>query len=246
MSSHCQQKIHHECDNNPLTGASSWTDINNNKNHYWHGGHESSHTGCACSRDNSCNSTINGNFKCACDTFAMNAIDVGILTGIKKLPVMKLHYGGSINSWSKITYQLDALICSGKSGYYPSEAAKVKYESLQNKDNLLHKKVHNLENNLARAVNETQKIKLTTEEKIQNLTESTKESIETMQLEQRTLFNETVETLESQIGNVKPKRAGFRWTGMQSRSGDPSKFRFVYFCKHIMNFKLLGKRRISI
>ena len=208
-----------------MTGASSWTDINNNKNHYWHGGHESSHTGCACSDSNSCNSTINGNFKCACDTFAMNAVDVGVLTGIKKLPVMKLHYGGSINSWSKITYQLDAMICSGKSGYYPSEAAKVKYESLQSMDLVLHQQVLNMQDDLEKALNETQKIKLATEEKIQNLTATTQQSIATMQYEQSALFNETVGSLESQIGNIKPKRAGFRWTGMQSRSGNPSKSR---------------------
>lgn len=224
MSSHCQQKIHHQCDNNPLTGASSWTDINNNKNHYWNGGHESSHTGCACSHSNSCNSTINGNFKCACDTFAMNAVDVGVLTGIKKLPVMKLHYGGSINSWSKITYQLDAMICSGKSGYYPSEAAKVKYENLQDMDTRLDTKVLHMQDDLAKALNETQKIKLATEKKIQNLTAMTQQSIATLQYEQNALFNQTVESLESQIGNIRPKRAGFRWTGMQSRNGNPSKY----------------------
>ena len=309
MSSNCQQRIYHKCDLNPLSGVSSWTDINNNKNRYWHGNESFSQTGCNCSLDGSCNSTIPGNFQCNCDTYAVNAIDIGILTSTIKLPVTKLHYGGSMNSWSKITYQLGALICSGKSSYYPSEAARVKYQTLHQKDNDLEKKLIKIQTLLNVSINETEAIKMGIEEKmnkwknetqvmldhslnktkeiqmkiddkiidlknetrllinvslnktkdiqmtidermtdLKNKTQSllnhslneTKEvqieieesldnfkikaqnNITIMQTEQGLLLNKTVESLESFMGFLKPKRAAFRWTGMNSRNGNPS------------------------
>ena len=173
MSSDCQQKIHHKCDLNPLTGASAWTDINNHKNRYWHGNESFSQTGCTCSLDNSCTSMIPGNFQCHCDTYAVNAIDIGILTSTTKLPVTKLHYGGSINSWSKITYQVDALICSGKSSFYPSEKDSARYKKLKLKDTELEDKINELQTLLNVSLNETKAIKMEIDEKIYNLMNET-------------------------------------------------------------------------
>ena len=229
LSSHCQQRIHHKCDNNPLTGASSWTDINNNKNRYWHGDQSSSQTGCTCSLDNSCNSTLPGNFKCNCDTYSMNSVDAGVLTSTSKLPVIKLNYGGSVNLLSKIHYKLDALICSGKSSHYPSEEAKVKYQTILRKNNELEQKLTGTQVLLESALNETQNFKLGINEKIQELTDRTHDEIATMQRETYILhnktvdsLNETVESLDTNIRAMEPKRAGFRWTGMQERTGNPS------------------------
>ena len=309
MSSHCQQRIYHKCDLNPLTGASSWTDINNDRNRYWHGNESFSQNGCTCSLDDSCYSTIPGNFQCNCDTYAVNAIDIGILESTTKLPVTKLHYGGSINSWSKITYQLDSLICFGKSSYYPSEEARVKYQKLHQKDDELEKKLNEIQLLVNAAFNETEVIKMGIDEKINNLKNETQfllnlslnqtkeveksineklynyknqtevlldlslnetleirkmieermvdlknetqvllnlslnetkgvqteisESIDnfkikaqnnitTMQTEQGLLLNKTVESLDSFMDFLKPNGAGFRWTGMNSRSGNPS------------------------
>lgn len=229
LSSNCKQKIYHNCDNNPLTGASSWTDINNQKNHYWHGDHSSSHTGCTCSLDNSCNSTLPGNFKCNCDTYAMNSIDDGILTSTSKLPVIKLNYGGSVNLLSKITYNLDALICSGKASHYPSEADVVKYEKLIRKNNQLEKKIAGIQLLLDGALKKTKNFELVIDKRIKKLTDKTEMSIATLQSKQNTLhnetvssFNETITSFESQIETIKPKIAGFRWTGMKSRTGNPS------------------------
>ena len=173
LSSHCQQRIYHRCDLNPLTGASSWTDINNNKNRYWHGNESFSQSGCTCSLDDSCNSTLPGNFQCHCDTYAVNTIDIGILTSTTKLPVTKLHYGGSMNSWSKITYQLGALICSGKASYYPSEQEKAKYQKLQQKDNELELKLKEIQMLVNMSLNETKAVKMRIDEKINNLKNET-------------------------------------------------------------------------
>lgn len=329
MSSQCQQRIYHRCDLNPLTGVSSWTDINNNKNHYWHGNESFSQSGCSCSLDDSCNSTIPRNFECNCDTYAVSAIDIGILSSTTKLPVTKLHYGGSINSWSKITYQLDALICSGKSSYYPSEQEKAKYQKLKQKNDELEKKLNELKTLVNLSVNETKAVKMGIDKKINNLKNETQflldlsfnetkeiqmeidermsdlknetqvllnhslneyqevtekrmidlknetqvllnhslnetkevqmeinESIDSfkikaqknitiMQTEQGLLLNKTVESLDSFMGFLKPKNAAFRWSGMNSRTGNPSELKFI-FNALIMNFKLFGKRRISI
>lgn len=251
LSSHCQQKIQHNCNNNPLTGASSWKDINNNKNSYWYGNHASSQTGCTCSLDNSCNSSLPGNFKCNCDTYAMNSVDVGVLTSTSKLPVIELYYGGSVNSLSKIIYKLEALVCSGKSSYYPSEAAKVQYETLLQKSNQLEQKLGESQELLKNALNDTQNFKLAIDDKIENLINQTEISIATIQTEQYTLhnktldsLNETIESLESHIETIKPKLAAFRWTGMQSRTGNPSELMFFILKKTLINLSRLAKQTV--
>ena len=40
-----------------------------------------------------------------------------------KLPIMKLHYGGSISPISSINIHLGPMKCTGKKAYYPSELA---------------------------------------------------------------------------------------------------------------------------
>lgn len=48
-----------------------------------------------------------------------------------KLPVMKLHYGGSISPISSIRYKLDGMVCSGKRSFYPSELATAERDNLK-------------------------------------------------------------------------------------------------------------------
>ena len=152
----------------------------------------------------------------------MNAIDIGILTSTSKLPVTKLHYGGSVNSWSKITYKLDALICSGKSSYYPSEAAKVKYQKLQQKNEQLEEKLAEVQEILNGSLIETKDIKTKMNERLNDLKTETQNNFDTIKSEQNLRLNQTVLDLESSISKIKPKRAAFRWTGMKSRNGNPS------------------------
>ena len=156
MSTNCQQKIKHSCNNNPLTGFSSWSDINNVRNHYWHGDKKADAVGCACMLDNSCG--YNQNHQCNCDTFKMNESDVGILSSKTKLPVMELYYGGSISDNSKIIYQLGPLICSGKSGNYPSEETKTALTELFNKDISFAAKLNDLQEEFFTFRNESQDI----------------------------------------------------------------------------------------
>ena len=112
---------------NALTPFSSWTDINGQKNRYWDGNHTSATEGCECFSEKTCDSGFSAArnivYKCNCDTYLSNAIDHGVLNSTVKLPVMKLHYGGSITPFSSISYRLGPLVCSGKKTFYPSEFA---------------------------------------------------------------------------------------------------------------------------
>ena len=156
LSTHCQQGISHNCNNNPLTGFSSWTDINNVRNQYWHGHHEPNTVGCSCLLDDSCG--INSNQKCNCDTYKMNASDSGFLSSKSKLPVMQLHYGGSVSKISRIIYQLEPMICTGKSGVYPSEATKSALEKLVNADISIASRLDELQDEFSTFRNESQEM----------------------------------------------------------------------------------------
>lgn len=88
----------------------------------------------------------------------MNASDAGFLTSKTKLPVMQLHYGGSVSKISRIIYQLDPLICTGKAGNYPSEATKAALTQLVNEDNVLASKLNDLQDEFLTFRNESQEI----------------------------------------------------------------------------------------
>ena len=128
-----------------MTPFSSWTDVNGSKNRYWHGNQNHTNEGCKCSTENSCltdfSAARNINYKCHCDSYLPNAHDDGLLISTKKLPVMKLHYGGSITPYSSINFKLNPMICSGKKDFYPSESAikernQLKQEILSMKNEL--------------------------------------------------------------------------------------------------------------
>ena len=226
LSAYCEQGIHHNCNSNPLTGVSSWTDINNKKNHYWHGDHSASHTGCSCALNNRCDPGFirnNANYKCFCDSYSMNAVDDGLLTSAAKLPVMKLHYGGSLNRMSRIIYRLDPLICYGKSTHYPSEEAEVKFKNLAEKNSLLEQKMTSIEEKLNLFSNETNEALVSTDGLIQDLSSETENKMTLLKSEQENLFNQTVESLTSQI-SLSGRKVAFRWSGMNARNGDPSKY----------------------
>ena len=71
---------------------------------------------------NSCDSVFNDDNVCNCDD-RENNVDVGILTSRDQLPVTQLAYGASNHRYSWIHYTLGDLVCFGKRGLYPSEAA---------------------------------------------------------------------------------------------------------------------------
>jgi len=160
LSTHCTQGISHICDHNPLTGVSSWSDIDNETNYYWFGDQKSKAVGCSCSLDGSCDYgySINSTHKCNCDTHKMNATDAGVLSSTKKLPVMQLHYGGSVSKISRIIYQLDPLICWGKSKSYPSEATEHALNKLFNETTLIASKLNDLEDQFLASRNQSQEI----------------------------------------------------------------------------------------
>ena len=152
QSTDCKQEIHHICNVNALTPFSSWTDVNGQKNRYWNGNHTSNTEGCECFNGKSCHSGFlaarNIDYKCKCDTYLPDAEDHGILRSTLKLPVMMLHYGGSITPYSSINYKLGPLICAGKKTFYPSEL------SLQERTEL-KQKIAFIESTLTEMKNET-------------------------------------------------------------------------------------------
>ena len=52
-----------------------------------------------------------------------------------KLPIMKLHYGGSISPISSINIHLGPMECTGKKSFYPSELASAERRLLKNNAN---------------------------------------------------------------------------------------------------------------
>ena len=90
ISTNCEQKIKHICKNHRLTGISSWTGRNGIKNHYWHGDHNSSATGCQCRESQNCNLSY-GFFvnQCNCDNDVdSNAVDIGVLSSLSKETIL--------------------------------------------------------------------------------------------------------------------------------------------------------------
>ena len=151
----------------------------------------------------------------------MNAVDDGLLTSAKKLPVIKLHYGGSLNRMSRIIYRLDPLVCSGKSTHYPSEDADVKFKTLEEKNNLLEQKLSGVEEKLNSFANETNEAILATDGLVQDLSSETENQITLLKSEQENRLNDTFESLNSKI-QTSGRRVAFRWSGMKARNGDPS------------------------
>ena len=155
----------------------------------------------------------------------MNMTDDGILSSPLKLPVMKLHYGGSKNNLSKIIYRLDALICSGKSQHYPSEETKVKFDGLEKKNSVLAQTIENIQTQFNGLRRENARTKTAMNSKIDDLTSSVQREIMDFKEDQGRAVNSSIDSMESEIEKLKKrsKRASFRWTGMNSRTGDPSK-----------------------
>ena len=153
----------------------------------------------------------------------MNAVDDGLLTSANKLPVIKLHYGGSLNRMSRIIYRLDPLICSGKSSHYPSEDAEVKFKSLEEKNILLQQKLTSMEEKFNSFANETDEAITATDGLIQDLSSETENNLSRFKSEQENLFNHTVASLSSKI-SLANRRVAFRWSGLESRTGDPSNY----------------------
>ena len=93
---------------------------------YPHRVNENLEIGCQCSLTNSCDSRYNDDNICNCDDRDTNS-DVGVLSSRDQLPVTQLAYGDSDHRYSFIHYELGDLVCYGKRGLYPSEAAETDF-----------------------------------------------------------------------------------------------------------------------
>jgi len=121
LSENCEQSIVNNCNVNALTEFGWWEDRNGNNVTYWHGDKGENEVGCQCNDDETCITINDMEFYCNCDSRRDNVVDVGLLTSKTQLPVTKLYYGDSEARYSYIKYDLGNLICSGKSGSYPSQ-----------------------------------------------------------------------------------------------------------------------------
>ena len=120
MSETCEQSIVNNCTVNRLTEYGWWEDRNGKAVNYWHGDRNADATGCQCNDDLSCNSN-NYDYICNCDSNDEAQVDAGVISSKSQLPITKLLYGDSEKRYSWIEYSLGNLVCSGKSGKYPSE-----------------------------------------------------------------------------------------------------------------------------
>ena len=84
--------------------------------------------GCQCALSKSCYS-VNKPTLCNCDARGFNLTDVGIMTS-DQLPIYGLQYGGSLTPFGSVKVDIGPLICSGKKGFYPSEAEEIEKQNL--------------------------------------------------------------------------------------------------------------------
>ena len=71
---------------------------------------------------------------CNCDARGFNLTDEGTLSS-DQLPIYGLQFGGSFTPYSNVKFDIGPLVCSGKTGNYPSEATDVEKETLKSKLN---------------------------------------------------------------------------------------------------------------
>ena len=211
LSTDCLQEIKHTCNVNALTAFSSWTDAEGQKNRYWDGNHTSSTEGCKCFSEKTCDSGFsasrNINYKCHCDSYLPDAVDYGILRSTSKLPVIQLHYGGSITPYSIINFQLGPLVCSGKKTFYPSEFALEERNSIK-------EEISTLQTEFTRVKIETEDILNSTLSQIQSDMTKFKEEIDA-------LVNERVAVI-SNVNNFNMfnfKTVAFRAAGHNDGGG---------------------------
>jgi len=122
LSEHCEQTIVNNCTTSALTGYSWWTDRAGRNVTYWDGAKEPTAEGCACNDTNSCiHDNLGYDLICNCDSRGKDAIDAGVLTSKDQLPVRALYYGDDDLRYQWKKYDLGDLVCSGKSGHFPSE-----------------------------------------------------------------------------------------------------------------------------
>jgi len=124
VSSHCQQKIAHNCSVNAISRYAYWTDRRGlYELEYWDGSHDDTTKGCQCSLNEGqeCSNLHNAFNLCNCDDLNTDAYDEGIITNMEHLPVMRLNYGDSGKRYAWIEYNLGPFVCSGKDYLYPSD-----------------------------------------------------------------------------------------------------------------------------
>ena len=66
-----------------------------------------------------------------------------------QLPIYGLYYGGSHTPYSFINYNVGPLICSGKNGFYPSEADDIAKETFNSRLDELKNEMKETKENLS-------------------------------------------------------------------------------------------------
>ena len=139
--------------------------------------------------------------------------DFGTLSSVSKLPVLALHYGGAKSRVSRIIYRLDDLICSGKSTYYPSEAASADRKNLW----------QNITTSKIESQIEIEKVK----NQLVSERSSFQEKIEELENKQRTDIEATKSELKDMIErSLNSSIVAFRATGVSSL-GNPSNIDYI-------------------
>ena len=103
--------------------------------------------GCQCALSDTCKTFEKPTF-CNCDSRGFNVTDVGVLSS-DQLPIYGLYYGGSHTPYSFINYNVGPLICSGKNGFYPSEADDIAKETFNSRLDELKNEIKETKENLS-------------------------------------------------------------------------------------------------
>lgn len=102
--------------------------------------------GCQCAFSQTCK-TFEKPTLCNCDSRGFNVTDVGVISS-DQLPIYGLYHGGSHTPYSFINYDIGPIICSGKKGFYPSEADDIAKETLNSKLDELKNEMKEAKENL--------------------------------------------------------------------------------------------------
>ena len=103
--------------------------------------------GCQCALSETCQ-TFEKPTLCSCDSRGFNVTDVGVLSS-DQLPIYGLYHGGSHTPYSFINYDIGPLICSGKKGFYPSEADDIEKETVNSRLEELNNEMKETKENLS-------------------------------------------------------------------------------------------------
>ena len=112
--------------------------------------------GCQCAQSNTCH-TVDKPTLCNCDSRGYNVTDVGILSS-DQLPIYGFQFGGSLTPFSSIKFDMGPFVCSGKNGFYSSQAEGIEKEKLNSRLEKLTNDILQTEENLDELSDRTREI----------------------------------------------------------------------------------------